>query len=702
MNNGAFGENFPYSNFHDLNTDWIVKIAKDFLDQYTHIQEVIANGEQSLQDLTTSGLEQLQDKADALEALLQQWYDTHSQDIANQLADALADLNNWYTEHQNLISQQLTNAVTSFNSQAEQKAREVIGTIPDDYTAVTTKLDNLMRDALSWYTFYQTSRTINLLNPETNIPNRELSVSDGSITHSQYANYVVSDIIPIPSGVPTLYITRATTATERGRFSMRVCFYDQDYNFISGTSTSTATVPTGAKFCRVWDYNTYINSGYKPMVSIVDAELTAEAFTKYQNLIQFITTQLSTVIAETHLSLTQNILNLKTIQANRGLSASGIVIPQTANYTSEFIPIKPNTTYYYTRAATATTRMAMSITRVCYYDNTLALISSAEGVTSHTSPANASFMRVSINQFGLQGYQPMIADSATAPYTGYLNMTDVLTNDRNIICIGDSLTWGSGGSGSDPGYRQDLQQLTGKIVERFALPGAPSNEIAGAIGGMPLWVEPVTIPASGSVQITLTVYNNATLAPFLFPSIDSLSVNPVWIDGIEGTLDLSGESNHSKVFTFTRKTAGTSHKTYIRTPLRTAGATRLNSIPVIWIGTNQGYSDTQDLVDQIRSIVNVCNHDQYIVIGLTVRYSEDRERDMLNAFGNHYIDMLYALTTGGLEMEGITATAQDLIDIENHVVPTSLRSDSTHLNQKGYHAVAKIIYQRGIMLQYWN
>ena len=27
MNGGAFGENFPYSNFHDLNMDWIIKIA---------------------------------------------------------------------------------------------------------------------------------------------------------------------------------------------------------------------------------------------------------------------------------------------------------------------------------------------------------------------------------------------------------------------------------------------------------------------------------------------------------------------------------------------------------------------------------------------------------------------------------------------------------------------------------------------------
>ena len=64
MNNGAFGENFPYSNFHDLNMDWIIKIAKDFLDQYTHIQETI-----------DTGLENLDNKAEELENLLQQQFD---------------------------------------------------------------------------------------------------------------------------------------------------------------------------------------------------------------------------------------------------------------------------------------------------------------------------------------------------------------------------------------------------------------------------------------------------------------------------------------------------------------------------------------------------------------------------------------------------------------------------------------------------
>lgn len=132
MNGGAFGENFPYSNFHDLNMDWIIKIAKDFLDQYTHIQDVI-----------TQGLEDLDEKASNLESLLQAWYDEHSQDIANQLADALNDLNAWYVEHQGYLNQYLTDSITAFTNAANQKTSEAIASIPSDYSELANDVYQL-------------------------------------------------------------------------------------------------------------------------------------------------------------------------------------------------------------------------------------------------------------------------------------------------------------------------------------------------------------------------------------------------------------------------------------------------------------------------------------------------------------------------------------------------------------------------------
>ena len=121
MNTGAFGEGFPYTNFHNLNMDWIIKIAKDFLDQYTNIQQTIENGMESIENLTEEELTALQTKADELEDLLNQWYATHSQDIANQLASAVAE----------------------FTRQAVQKTAETIASIPDDYTTLSDSVKDL-------------------------------------------------------------------------------------------------------------------------------------------------------------------------------------------------------------------------------------------------------------------------------------------------------------------------------------------------------------------------------------------------------------------------------------------------------------------------------------------------------------------------------------------------------------------------------
>lgn len=44
MNNGAFGENFPYTNFHDLNLDWIINELKNIIsheeEQNTNIENL--------------------------------------------------------------------------------------------------------------------------------------------------------------------------------------------------------------------------------------------------------------------------------------------------------------------------------------------------------------------------------------------------------------------------------------------------------------------------------------------------------------------------------------------------------------------------------------------------------------------------------------------------------------------------------------
>ena len=43
MNAGVFGEGFPYTNFHDLNMDWIIQVVKKFSDEYPDVMSELLN-----------------------------------------------------------------------------------------------------------------------------------------------------------------------------------------------------------------------------------------------------------------------------------------------------------------------------------------------------------------------------------------------------------------------------------------------------------------------------------------------------------------------------------------------------------------------------------------------------------------------------------------------------------------------------------
>ena len=181
MNIGFPGEGFPYTNFHDMNLDWMIKIAKDFLDQYTHIQEVIAQGLVDLQDKTDTGLDALQEKYETLEGLLQDWYNEHSEDIAGQLADALEDLNAWYNEHSEDIAGQLADAISDFDLHADQKAEQAIATIPSDYTELNNRVLDLEFEGEDIYKWIDKGPSFN---PDLHWYQQLCSGDDGSVTYS--------------------------------------------------------------------------------------------------------------------------------------------------------------------------------------------------------------------------------------------------------------------------------------------------------------------------------------------------------------------------------------------------------------------------------------------------------------------------------------------------------------------------------------
>lgn len=51
MNNGAFGERFPYTNFHDLNLDWIIELVKKLTEDEEEQNRLIEELSERIQPL---------------------------------------------------------------------------------------------------------------------------------------------------------------------------------------------------------------------------------------------------------------------------------------------------------------------------------------------------------------------------------------------------------------------------------------------------------------------------------------------------------------------------------------------------------------------------------------------------------------------------------------------------------------------------
>ena len=200
---GPFGNLFPYSDQHALNLDWIIQVAKDFLDQYTHIQDIISSGEESLDQHTANGLAALAAEKDRLEGLLDAWYNTHSEDIADQL----------------------TLSITTFRTTAEAIGIEVLDSIPETYTDFYNEFTQTRDDIAIPY-------GVNFFNPYALIKNTHL-FSDGIPAESD--NYDCTDFIDV--GTATKFTFKLFDYT--GAVSFLVYQYDSTKTFIKRTSNSS-------------------------------------------------------------------------------------------------------------------------------------------------------------------------------------------------------------------------------------------------------------------------------------------------------------------------------------------------------------------------------------------------------------------------------------------------------------------------------
>ena len=274
--------------------------------------------------------------------------------------------------------------------------------------------------------------------------------------------------------------------------------------------------------------------------------------------------------------------------------------------------------------------------------------------------------------------------------TLYYLWDTVNTNEYTTdLCFwGDSLTAGAGGSGTTyPNVCATELGITS--FKNCGVGGENANTIACRQGGDSLILKPGNVSEYSLSELT-DIYG--TQCNPLRQGSGSNSVNPIYINGVKCTLSISQTSTTDPNAKYT--ITGYNDKLLAETPVKFAGCDIKSKITVIFVGQNGPYlAERLSIIDSMISKIN----DKYIVMGLSSGSSAsraDEEAQMLSKYGVHYFNTRNMLSKYGMSIMNLTPTASDVIEMSKGEVPSSLRSDSVHLNANGYTALGKMIAQK--------
>lgn len=264
-----------------------------------------------------------------------------------------------------------------------------------------------------------------------------------------------------------------------------------------------------------------------------------------------------------------------------------------------------------------------------------------------------------------------------------------------IVCWGDSLTFGQGGEGvTFPSVLAEL--LPGVQVINYGIQGETAKQIAIRAGVLPMTVSAFTIPKDNTpVQVYLWQSGEDPI----MMRLGDVGINPCSIAGVQGVL--SYDPDEIKYY-FTRTEPGEAVEVADNTNVITFGdADKLSSdVIVLFAGTNRApdKNTVQELVDLERQMLDYIGSDRYVIIGLT---SKELVPDVVEinqalgqAFGEHFLDIRSYLLENGLKDAGLEATDQDLKDMGQGEIPSSLRVDVVHGNSAFYRIIGEQVYEK--------
>ena len=293
---------------------------------------------------------------------------------------------------------------------------------------------------------------------------------------------------------------------------------------------------------------------------------------------------------------------------------------------------------------------------------------------------------------------------------------------KKIRCWGDSLTMGAGANNtynknkvvsalvsmgytdvftsvSNIGYPEMIQLLLGNMdyeVINHGVGGETINTIAARQGAYnAMTPQDVTIPATktpvllGNDKLLSTFYylEGQTITYYsvkpLLQGTDN-SVNPITIEGIEGTLSVTYDSGYTNVkYYFTRSEVGRETVIPQHSPIIMKGSALSPNAhaSIIWCWQNGGFYNLTELKKKLHQYIEKLNTSYYVIVGLHTGDAvsrEEQERELEREFGDRFFNWRRYVSTNALYDFGITPTTDE--DLTQEQIDHNVKSDTYQMS----------------------
>ena len=280
-----------------------------------------------------------------------------------------------------------------------------------------------------------------------------------------------------------------------------------------------------------------------------------------------------------------------------------------------------------------------------------------------------------------------------------------------IMCWGDSLTVGYLGTHSYPSLlNQWLAQDGYKCdVVNMGATGEDSRAIAARAGGIPMLLKGECI-IQGDREPSDAVFVDPNGKEIHIQLYDSVGVNPAYVtdeDGNTVEVEIYNNDIYTGYANYTVKAYEEGHLIPMKAGdeiIPYGAKIHPDYLKIIYSGNNGGFSDMQEYIAQIDSIINQSGYKEfYIVIGITVPGIVDfdeYDKVMEAAYGNHYLNFRKYLAEYDYTELGYAPSESDRNCYLHGDYSPWMMSDELHFNDTNYSILAQAVYEKIYELGY--